>query len=65
MEANCEPLGAGRCSPNRYSPISSGIESPSRTLISAREEYEASFGRTGERRAALAYPRGSVPVVPL
>ena len=36
-----------------------------RTLISAREEYEASSRRTGERGAALEYPRSSVPVLPL
>jgi len=59
------PLERGVASPNRYSPISGGNESPSHTLISAREEYEASSGRTGERGAALLYPRSGLPVLPL
>lgn len=40
-------------------------KAPSDTLISAREEHEASSGRKGERGAALEYPRGGLPVLPL
>jgi hypothetical protein len=40
-------------------------KAPSDTLISTREEHEASSGRKGERGAALEYPRGGLPVLPL
>ena len=58
-------LERGVTSPLANRPISRGNESPSHTLIAAREEYEASSGQKGERAAALEYLRLGVPVLPL
>ena len=65
MEASNEFLERGVASPFANRPISRGNESPSHTLISAREEYEASSGQKGERGAALEYFRLGVPILPL
>ena len=58
-------LERGIASPLANRSISRGNESPSHTLIAAREEYEASSRQKGEGGAALEYLRLGVPILPL